>query len=534
MRSLCLLLVVALACAFTVQDHNMHIASTMRGLKNHFSEPRLTTSSGHQLQGLVECQNAVAATQAIQCPVFTIFNDSYVYTYDELNTLIGAHCDSAATSCSNMLEAALVNVLVQCAPVIGADPNLWIDIGALLVVNRVPCIHDDAGHWCFAEFKTFLERLSTSDTNPLTDTDLTAGCTNCTAAVLLTWIAFEPSFEAIYATSSIDIICSRAAGEWCILEFQQALLALTDATDAERVARAPLYCKPCTFIYLFKWKSLIEFANNHLNHQLDEALHNATNVVMYMGWLCVKDQAGVYCNAKLTGYNFTTVGIACSDSATAGPNGGPGCSAACRSAVQTVIDDLGCCLDSWLDFLAWACFNNPCDPKDNPTNIRAMITQLCGLTVPDGCQRRRVLSAVLHVENLGWLWCQANFPQCLQLVHAAIAQQFYLDIAVIRAAVTQASLQPADPLPTPTRRLLQTTTQEVRVNVDGVSNSIGSVSADNTAGNVVVSGTPGDAKPTLDQPTTLTVLSAQVSTGSAAGLVPSISFALLAFLLLFV
>jgi len=533
MRSLCLLLLVALGCAFTAQDHNMHIESTMRGLKNYFSKPQtMTTSSGHQLQGVAECQAAMANAQSIQCPVFTIFNDSYTYTYAELNTLIAAHCDAAATSCSNMLQAALIDVLVQCAPVIGNDPNLWIGIGALLVVNQVPCIHDNDGKWCFAEFKTFLERLSTSGTVPLTAADLTAGCTNCTAAVLITWIAFEPSFDAIYATSTVDIICSRDAGEWCILEFQQALTALTGATDAELVQRAPLYCKPCTFIYLFKWKSLIEFANNHLNHQLDEALHNATNVVLYMGWLCVKDHAGVYCNAKLTGYNFTTVGAACANAATAGPNGGPGCPAACRSAIRKVIGDLGCCLDSWLDLLTWACFNSPCAPQDNPVNIRAMITQLCGLTLPEGCQRRRVLEAVLQVENLGWLWCQLNMPQCLVLVRAAIAQQFFLDVADLREKITEASLSPADPT-TPTRRLLQAA-QEVKVNVAGVSNSIGSVSADNHAGDVVVSGTPGDAKPALDQPTTLKVLSATVNTASAAGLVPSISLALLAFLLLLV
>jgi len=162
-----------------------------------------------------------------------------------------------------------------------------------------------------------------------------------------------------------------------------------------------------------------------------------------------------------------------------------------------------------------------------------MITTLCGLQLPEGCQRRRVLEAVLQVENLGWLWCQLNMPQCLVLVRAAIAQQFFLDVADLREKITEASLTPADPVTTPTRRLLQAA-QEVKVNVAGVSNSIGSVSADNHAETTVVSGTPGDAKTEMDKPTTLKVLSATVNTGSAAGLVPSISLALLAFLLLFV
>jgi hypothetical protein len=252
-----------------------------------------------------------------------------------------------------------------------------------------------------------------------------------------------------------------------------------------------------------------------------------------MGWLCVKDHAGAYCNAKIKGYDFTAVGAACAGSATAGPNGQPGCAAACRTEIQKVIADLGCCLDSWLDFLTWACFNNPCAPQDNPANIRAMITTLCGLSLPEGCQRRRVLEAVLQVQNLGWLWCQLNMPDCLVLVRAAIAQQFFLDVADLRERITEASLTPTDPITTTTRRLLQAE-QEVKVTVTGVSNTIGSVNADNHADNVVVSGTPGDAKHTLDAPTTLKVLSATVNTGSAAGLVPSISLALLAFLLLFV
>jgi len=420
--------------------------------------------------------------------------------------------------------------LVQCEPVIGNDPNLWIGIGALLVINRVPCIQDNDGKWCFAEFKTFLERLSTSEITPLTATDLATGCTNCTAAVLLTWIAFEPSFEAIYATSSVDLICSHDGTEWCFLSFPASIAALEGATPTQLVDRAPQYCKSCTFIYLFKWKSLIDFANFHLNNELAEVKQNATSIVLYMGWLCVKDNSvpPQYCNAKLTGYNFDPVGIACN-----GSSAQTGCSALCRSEIRKVISDLGCCLDTWLDFLSWACFvNGGCAPQDNPTNIRAMITLLCGVNLPEGCQRRRVLRAILQVENLGWLWCQANIPQCLQLVHAAIAQQFYLDVADLRDAITAANLQPADPT-TPTRRLLQNA-QEVKVDVSGVSNSIGSVDADKRQDSVVVSGTPGAAKPSLDEPTTLRVLSATVTTGSAAGLVPSISLALLAFLLLFV
>lgn len=519
--------VVALACAFTVHDHNTHIASTIRGLK--LPLPQTTTSSHHQLQGLTECVAAIQAIpQASQCPVFNIFNDSYSFNYTTLNTMIAAHCDPAPTSCRSMLDQALINVLLACNnTVIGEQPSLWIDIGALLVVNHVPCLNDNAGHWCFAEFKQFADRLAAADTNPLTAADLSAGCTNCTTAVLLAWIAFEPSFDAIYTTSTFDLICSNAGGEWCFLEFQQAVMALTNATDAEKVQRAPLYCKPCTFVYLFKWKSLIEFANNHL-HTMDEAFRNASTIVMYVSWLCVKDQGGNYCNGIFTGYDFGPVTVACADS---GLTGGPGCSANCKAAVQKVVADFGCCLQTWLDFLAFGCYvnNNVCPANANPATIRALVHDLCMVEIPAGCQRRRTLSAVVRIQNLGWLWCQANIPQCLELVHIAIAQQFLLDVADIRAAITMGNLQPAT---TPHRRLLAADS-DVMVNVAGVNNAIGSVSTDNQANSVTVSGVPGQAKPDLNAPTTTLVLEATV-TNSAAGIVPSISLALLAMLLLFV
>jgi hypothetical protein len=482
---------------------------------------------------LAECQAAIGVATAIQCPVFTIFNDSYTYTYAELNTIIGTHCDSAASSCSNMLQNALLNVLDQCFEIIKDVPAVWINIGALLVANKVPCIQDDAQppHWCFAEFKQFLERLSTSDTNPLTATDLQNGCTNCTAKVLLAWIAFEPSFEAIYSTSTIDIICSRADNEWCILEFQQALTALTGATNQQLIDRAPIYCKTCTFIYLFKWKSLVEYANEHLNHALDEAQRNATNVVYYMGWLCVKDDQTPqnYCNAKLLNYNFDNVGAACNSTGVTLQ-----CAPDCHAAIAQVITDLGCCLDTWLDLMAYNCFVNGCDPKDNPSNIRIMVQTICKLDIPIGCQKRRALAAKVQIENLSWLWCQLHMPQCLQLVHIAIAQQFLLDIADVRNAIAAEHLQRTDPAATPTRRLLQTSGDgDVLVKVGGLSNSIGSVNTANKANSVTVSGTPGDAKASLGTPTTTKVLSATV-TGSAAGVMPSLSLALLALLLLFV
>jgi hypothetical protein len=162
-----------------------------------------------------------------------------------------------------------------------------------------------------------------------------------------------------------------------------------------------------------------------------------------------------------------------------------------------------------------------------------MITVLCGLNLPEGCQRRRILEALVQVENLGWLWCQAHMPECLQLVRIAIAQQFFLDVADLREKILAEHLSSVAPIVAPNRRLLQAD-MEVKVNVVGVSNSVGSVDATKRADVVIVSGTPGAAKPNLDVETKTYVLSATVGEGSAAGLVPSISLALLAFLLLFV
>jgi hypothetical protein len=352
---------------------------------------------------------------------------------------------------------------------------------------------------------------------------------------LITWIAFEPTFKAIYATWSVDIICSRDGTQWCYLEFQQALVNLEGATPDQLIQRAPLFCKPCTFKFLFKWKSLIEYANANLNNALAEELKNVTNVVLYMGWLCVKDRAGVYCNAKITGYDFTAVEVACGGAGTAGPNGEPVCPANCKTQIQRVISDLGCCLDTWLDLMYWQnCFNTPCADAQNPALIRFMITNICKLDLPLACQRHLTLEAIIQVENLRWPWCQLHMPRCLELVRTAVALQFYLDVADLREKILATHLSAAAPIGAPNRRLLQTNEMEVQVKFGDVFNRVGSVDANRREETIVVAGTPGDAKPTLDAPTQTRVLSATVGSSAAAGLVPSISFALLAFLLLFV
>jgi hypothetical protein len=533
MKSLCLFLLVGIALSFTYTDHNIHASRAARTVMKSLNRAQQPATI-HHLQTVATCQAKVqeALDIAATCEVFNIFNDSYTFTYDQTNTIIAAHCDPAPTSCGSMFEAKLNEVVVECQPVIlTLDPvtaaAAWLQVGALFVMNRVPCINDGLTppKWCFSEFKRFAERLSTADITPLVAADLDQGCTACTATVLAVWLAFEPESDAIYSTAYISLLCTKIGTDWCALTFTAAVASITNATTDQVLAAIPTYCVECTFAYLFKWKAILVWIFENVNPSL-EILANIAEVnkiTAGSAWLCVKNpDTNAFCAVVMNTYNFDAVGLACATAAT-------GCTATCRNALRGVIHDLGCCLDTWLTYAEWECSqwnsNPPADCADptrvTPQAIRALVEIACGLKIPIGCGRRRVLEASIVVQNLAWAWCQANPVACLDLVRAAIALHFALDRDEVDAAVTSADLSQG-PAQT-TRRLLQS--NNVAISFSGASDAVGSVRA--VTGSSTIPNTPPQARGDMTVATEIMVISANVS-NAASGLVPSIALILLA------
>jgi hypothetical protein len=207
--------------------------------------------------------------------------------------------------------------------------------------------------------------------------------------------------------------------------------------------------------------------------------------------------------------------------------------------VSDALNTLGCCIDTWLDFVDYVCkysLQTPkpdmChDPSGDPSAIRYMITQLCHLDIEMGCGRRRFLRAVLVAQNLAWAWCVTHQTQCLDIVHNAVANQFNIDVQDVAAVILWQHLSQSAGNTVAGRRLLQGG-GDVQISVSGLSNSIGSVD-NSTTDKTTIQNVNGSARGDITQPTSLVVLSAEVdSTGGAAGVVPSFGLALLALMLL--
>jgi hypothetical protein len=530
MKSLCLFLLVGVALSFTYTDHNVNAARAARTVMKSLN--RVQPEPIHHLQTVATCQQKAqeAFDIAATCEVFNIFNDSYTFTYAQANTIIAAHCDPAPTSCGSMFEAKLLEVVTECEPVIRTlDPATalatWLQVGALFVMNRVPCINDGATppKWCFAEFKLFAERLSTADTNPLTAADLDQGCTTCTATVLAIWLAFEPHSDAIYSTAYINLLCTKVGTEWCALTFTNAVQGLNNATTDQVLAAIPTYCVECTFAFLFKWKAILVwlFVNVAPTPEIAANIAEVNKITAGSAWLCVKNpDNNQYCAVAINSFDFDAVGVACQTAAT-------GCTATCRSALRGAINTLGCCLDTFLTYSDWECsaFNqNPpadCATRVPASAIRLLIEVGCGLHIPIGCGRRKILEAAVVINNLAWVWCAANQVECLNLVRAAVALHFALDRDEADAAIDATDLTQG---PTSTsRRLLQG--NSVMISFSGASDAVGSVRA--ITGSTTIPNTPPQARGDITVPTELMVLSANVKDG-AAGLVPSIALLLLA------
>jgi hypothetical protein len=453
--------------------------------------------------------------------------------------MIAAHCDPDPTSCGNRFEAKLIEVVTECEPIIRdlavTDPigaaAVWLQVGALFVMNRVPCINDGAAapntKWCFAEFKLFSERLSTADTNPLVAADLDQGCTVCTVKVLAVWLAFEPEAEAIYATAYINLLCTNLDGTWCTLVFSAAASQFEGATQDQIAALIPQYCVPCTFHFLFKWKAILVwiFTNVSPTAEILAAIGEVDKLVAGSAWMCVKNpDTNQYCALALESYDFASIDTACAN--TAGQ-----CAGACKTAIAGALDSLGCCVDTWLTFQTWACsaFNPTPSPdctdptKPTPAAIRFMIENLCGLTIELGCGRRLELAASVVLTNIVWTWCNTHQTECLDLVRAAIALHFALDRAEVDAVVTMQSISQG-PATAGTRRLL--TSDSIAISFSGASDAVGSVRA--VSGSTTVPNTPPQARGDIETASELMVLTANVKQSSAAGLVPSLALILLA------
>jgi len=352
--------------------------------------------------------------------------------------------------------------------------------------------------------------------------------------VLVLWLAFEANWDAIVATGYIDLVCLNLNGQYCYIKFNE-LTAFTDSIQASGQdpflavsGQSDTYCLSCNIAFLHKWRNLYALVAVH------DGVVTANDIATYAflenlevayAFACVADPQGNNCMQRIVNYDTTDIKNNCPQ-----PTGNP-CGGACGPAIHAYADQLGCCLDTWLDLVAWICFNDPTStncPPAGADGIRLLLTspQACGMTIEPGCGKRRELGLVLLAENLAWAWCSQNTDACKSLILDGIAYQFGIHREDLNLDNVKVELVQA---PT-TRRLLAGSDTQVTVTGIKSKNSVGYITT--AQGSVI--GAPYNARANIDAAITFTTQSSYVKDSAAAGVAPSLMalcLAIAAFLL---
>jgi len=485
--------------------------------------------------------------------VFDIFNDTLGLTAAQVRTKVVNYCSASGSGCQATLNTALGTVIAQCAAFITVE-GTWDDIGAMLLIVNLPCLHTGTSpneQWCFPDFRDFTDALQA---NTITQATLTAGCTECTAKVAFLWLAFEPKIDTLKAVAFVDLICLNIDGQFCSVTWNAFLAHVGDpAFNFTTFINDELntYCVPCNLAFLNKYLRLVTWFAA-LNQTCDDGHGNVVpcaDIILstlsfeyILRYFCTQDFHGNYCLKKLLHVDFNAIGVAC-----AGASLTDICPASCKTAVQSFARDMGCCLQTWLDAETLACTTNPYSPDNigtcslfntSPpgpaaiTSMRYLIYTGCEAPLVASCAAiRQQLAGEFIVANLAWAWCHAtpaNLATCTAIVEQALADLLGLALADIHGKVVLS--QGTAP---PTRRLLST--DSVAVTLTGVTpeQSGGNL---NTAAALATqtASVPGAAPETradLSQPVTISgsaTVTNSPNPGSAAALAPSFLFALLA------
>jgi len=239
---------------------------------------------------------------------------------------------------------------------------------------------------------------------------------------------------------------------------------------------------------------------------------------------CVADPTGANCMIKVNGTSTDAVTNACQ-------NSGTSCAGACHDAIAAFANSLGCCLDTWFDFMTYVCSIDPTNgicPALPISILKTFITDTCLVPIGPGCGQQYQLGLELIAENLAWIWCFNNQATCESLIKDAIAYQLAIARDDLDAAGVTVTMKQNT---SPTRRLL-TDTSTTSVSVSGISTKNGVGWITSTSGSVF--GVPYDARVATDSQVTLTTTSSDVTdTSPASAVTPSVVAVFLALAVFF-
>jgi hypothetical protein len=505
--------------AFNKKVHDTHIAEQARIAHKYFSFQFPSAQSFASVKLLTaDCDLATNALSVFlndtssPCTNLSMVFDNN-YTTAELLPVLTSIC---ASNCFAQFIQLTDDVAAKCRgqPIVAQLPPRE----QLRQLQNLTCMQE-SGTFCYLSLKDFFNAVDAADNNAgpgLTDQVLTNGCTTCTLNALKAFLhlAGDPFDLTVLAFAHVDLICMRRADTWCALQWNTVDAIFQANTTTNNL---PTVCHPCTFAYLhrFKWiyqtiyeVKLVLTPLDPNNTVVRDAARSLSLALTTLGYACVKDLSGDYCYPQLAQYPSGWADGYCNGSQVDPRN--PGCPAACKTAVNNMLADVGCCAGTQLAFAKWACavaqfYGQPaCSP--DPYAIQTILKTLCNIDFPMGCvaTKARILGTVVF-HNLAYDWCSANLTRCGQFVRrvlqyrSGIQDDTSLDVTSFNADSSAS------------RRLLVSSTSSGNVQVTFVSKGenfadLSNMQADlnnEGAGNTAFMQVSPDAKQQDQQPITL-------------------------------
>jgi hypothetical protein len=233
--------------------------------------------------------------------------------------------------------------------------------------------------------------------------------------------------EFVGASATLKIACVQRNGAYCLPKF---LEASTTVDNFETPENRDLACHECTILVAYRlyWANVLFGGNETERAELLKYLQ-------FSGFICQKNQ-GQYCTVILQQIDYSGLGPACLAQIASPATAGTTCpNSDCQRAFESIKNQAGCCLGTWMNYLRFVYMYYPADyPMKmstpggeivvTPDQIQDLLEDSCQVPIGPGCASRRVrLSLVINNIIQAWylqnqVWLQEKLQELVAYVLA--------------------------------------------------------------------------------------------------------------------
>lgn len=356
-----------------------------------------------------------------------LFDGFDAMSQTELQTKVEQFC-ATETGCGRRMRTGFLKLSRFCGDDLKLLP-LEVRKFLKLVTSRVGaiCSKDRNDSFCLPTIKTLQALGPKLNTDTVTKADLTSSCTLCSRKLinhLRFWLSGDSANEKEFRrnVAALGAVCLKPfrSGDFCYLKFKEYRASAGNSdessiTSVEGAKRLDLICEPCVNAFVIALVRGMARVTDQTSAQ-QQLVTAGQKFAAGRALLCSKNQAG-YCvtaaGAAVT--QMRAVSLTCGTKVLDMAS----CSAGCKAAIVALRSSLGCCFGPIMMFAAIA---TP-TPVATGLAIRNKIQNACTLDVPQSCNRKRLVGAVV-VRNLRRSWCLANVNDCVEAIRNDVAARF--------------------------------------------------------------------------------------------------------------